>query len=100
MIRKFQYGRQNPIWPPKCQKICSSRYLVDIKSEEIFQIVSFQNHKYKQNYLYDKKNQYGCPNPIWPPSCQKICLTGSDINIESKEIYLKVVFQCQGIQFQ
>ena len=77
MIRKFQYGRQNSIWPPTCQNICLSRYLVDIKSEEIFQIVSFQNQECKQNYLYDQKNQYGCQNPIWPPTCQKICLSQS-----------------------
>ena len=47
MIIKFQNCRQNPIWQPTCQKICLSRYFVDIKSEEVFQIVSFQNQEYK-----------------------------------------------------
>ena len=47
-----------------------------------------------------RKFQYGRQNPIWPPTCQKICLSWSEIDIESKEIYLIVVFQGQGIQFQ
>ena len=47
-----------------------------------------------------RKFQYGRQNPIWPPTCQKICFSRSDIDIESKEIYLIVVFQDQGIQFQ
>ena len=66
---KISIGPKKSNMVPTCQIICISRFVVDIKSEEIFQVVSFQNQEYKQNYLYDQSNQYGCQNPNGCRNC-------------------------------
>ena len=45
MAAKIQCGRHT------CHKKCLSRYVVDIKSKEIFQVVSVQNREYEQNCI-------------------------------------------------
>ena len=60
MIIKFQYGCQNPIWPPTCRIICLSRSVIDIGSEEICLIVGFQGQGIQFQKSYDHENS------IWP----------------------------------